>query len=358
MAPLVVVLADALCGDTVRSGQRIDQRRFADARRADQRDRAAARTPGRQACDAIRLARIHHLDQDAREQPGRDADKILRSIRQVGFGEDDDRRHLGFSRQRQIALQPRRVEILVARRDNEQRVDIGGDQLQLAAGPGGTALEQAGTPQQAARAGRLGIDQQPIAHCGAHSSSPGLPVNGEISVSMEGPATRMRSRCTAITRTGIAGRRGRVARQKRNSSRNRPGMFAISLRCLTSISVARRAPTHEQQGNTPAHSRGVRHSAGSTAWKTKPARRTISREQGGVAIRAPAGWTQRQSPTSPSSRLLRLECAVTASQVQIDPLRSVSRCDSLRPGMNSLFAREANPNYPIKPFDCDCRRGA
>ena len=96
-------------------------------------------------------AGVDDLDQDARNEVGRRLHEVLRVVGEVGLGQHDDRRHLGLARQRQIALQPRGVEILVARRDDEQRVDIGRDELQLAAGSRGAALEQAGAPQQAAR---------------------------------------------------------------------------------------------------------------------------------------------------------------------------------------------------------------
>ena len=154
-------------------------------------------------------------------------------------------------------------------------------------------------------------------------------------MSREGPATRMRSRWTAITRTGRRGVVGVELRGKKGIPAE-IGQFGC-LRyhwCLTSISVARRAPTHEQQGNTPARSRGIRHSAGSTAQKTKPARQAISRERCGVAIRAPpAGWTQRQSPTSPSSHLPSARmCRYRRAKSSIGPVRSYHALILLAPG--------------------------
>jgi hypothetical protein len=82
---------------------------------------------------------------------------------QVGLGQHDHRRDAGLARQRQIAFQPGDVEIEVAGGDDEQRVDIGRDQLQLAAGPGGAPLEQALASSRRFDPQRFRIEQQPVA---------------------------------------------------------------------------------------------------------------------------------------------------------------------------------------------------
>jgi hypothetical protein len=80
----------------------------------------------------------------------------------------------GLEGERDVALQPRHVEILVAGGDDEDRVDVRRDQLHLAARARRAALDQALALQHAARPGPRAIEQQPVAHRGVRSRRDGL----------------------------------------------------------------------------------------------------------------------------------------------------------------------------------------
>ena len=122
-----------------------------------------APAPRGQLPDAGRVACIDRLDEEPGHQTGRFAREVFRCLRQVRLGQDDDRRDASLTRHRQIAFQACDVEVEIAGGDHEQRVDIGRDQLKLAAGAGGAALEQALSFKQALRAKRFRIEQQPVA---------------------------------------------------------------------------------------------------------------------------------------------------------------------------------------------------
>jgi hypothetical protein len=68
--------------------------------------------------------------------------------------------------QRDVALQPRHVEIRVAGGDDEDRVDVRRDQLHLAARARRAALDEALALQHPARPGPRAVEQQPVAHRG------------------------------------------------------------------------------------------------------------------------------------------------------------------------------------------------
>ena len=146
--------------------QRVDQRRFADARRADQRNGAAAAAPGQDIRDALGVARVEHLDQQSGQKLRCGAGIIPGRVGEIGLGQHHDRRDFGFAGQCEVALEPRQVEILVAGRNDEQRIDIGRDQLQPAVAACRAALEQALTPKQALRSQGDGVEKQPVAHRG------------------------------------------------------------------------------------------------------------------------------------------------------------------------------------------------
>ena len=78
------------------------------------------------------VAAIDHLHPQRRVHPAHRRRIGLGRVGQVGLGEHHHRRHPHFARHHQIAFQPRDAEILVARCDDEQRVDIRRDQLRLA----------------------------------------------------------------------------------------------------------------------------------------------------------------------------------------------------------------------------------
>jgi hypothetical protein len=59
----------------------------------------------------------------------------------VGLRQQDDRFRPRLGGQRKIAFQPRRVEVGIAGGDDEQRIDIGCNQLQFVSGTCGTAAK-------------------------------------------------------------------------------------------------------------------------------------------------------------------------------------------------------------------------
>ena len=84
-------------------------------------------------------------------------------IGEIGLGQYDDRLNLGLARERQIALQACWVEVLVARRDDQEGIDIGCDQLNTATRAWFFALEEALTLQQTHRPIGLLVKQHPVA---------------------------------------------------------------------------------------------------------------------------------------------------------------------------------------------------
>ena len=49
----------------------------------------------------------------------------------VGLGDDDDREYAGIVRDREVAFEASYIEIPVRRRDDEERVHVGRNQLEL-----------------------------------------------------------------------------------------------------------------------------------------------------------------------------------------------------------------------------------
>ena len=91
----------------------------------------------------------------------RGRESLLR-VGEVGLGENHDGMHPDLSRQHQIALDPADTEILIARCDDEQRVDIRGDHLLLARIGGRAPLEQIHPAQNTHGLKGDGIDDQPV----------------------------------------------------------------------------------------------------------------------------------------------------------------------------------------------------
>ena len=185
------------------------------------------------------------------------------------------------------------------------------------------------------------------------SSSPALPVNGRISVSMEGPATRMRSRCTAITRTGTAGSSGSSCEAKKEfqpKSANSDVCDIIGVSPASALREGRQRMNNKATPPRAAGASGIR--PGQRLRRRSPLGKQYPASECGVAIRAPpAGWTQRQSPTSPSSHLPSARmCRYRRAKSSIGPVRSYHAL--------ILLARVRAPADSIRPFDCDCRRCA
>jgi hypothetical protein len=164
VATLVVVGTDLPGGDRG-AGQAVDQCGLADAGRAQQRHGLAFAAPGFEAGDADRVAGVDRLYQQAGRKPRGAAREIGRGIGKIGLGQHHYRRHVGVAGEGQIALQARDIEVLVAGRHHEQRIDIGGDELHPTAFAGRPALEQAPALETAQRPMRA-VEQQPVADRG------------------------------------------------------------------------------------------------------------------------------------------------------------------------------------------------
>jgi hypothetical protein len=80
---------------------------------------------------------------------------------EIGLGQKQHGLGSRLGGERQVALDPRRVEIGVARSDDEQRIDIGGDQLRFGPGSGRPPREERAPLEAAHETAALG--QHPIA---------------------------------------------------------------------------------------------------------------------------------------------------------------------------------------------------
>ena len=103
-----IVLPDA--GDRLPplAGEGVDQRRLADAGGADQRDGLPRTAPRREPGHGVSVARIEALDEEPGQQPRRGRDIGVRIVDEIGLGEHDERHHLGFAGEREVAFQPAR----------------------------------------------------------------------------------------------------------------------------------------------------------------------------------------------------------------------------------------------------------
>ncbi len=143
MAAPPVVLSDALRCNVMAAGQRVDQRRFADPGRPRHRHRLPLLAPRQKAPHPCRVAAVDKLDQQVRLQGFGRFGIALGVRRGIGLGQYQHRCHGGLTGERQIAFQSRHIEVGIARRHDEQHVDIGGDQLHLPVAARRPALEQA-----------------------------------------------------------------------------------------------------------------------------------------------------------------------------------------------------------------------
>ena len=109
--------------------ERVDQRRLADAGRAQDR--------GGRARPEVRPQLVEPLAGPRRDRDRRDArrDRVDRDeaavdvVGQVGLVEDDDRGDLARPRDREVALDPAQVEVVVEPGDEQGDVDVGGHDL-------------------------------------------------------------------------------------------------------------------------------------------------------------------------------------------------------------------------------------
>jgi hypothetical protein len=116
--------------------------------------------------DLVRRAGVEAFDQQAGHQPCRAGDIGVGVVGEIGLGEHNHRRRFRLARQSQIAFEPRHVEILIAGGDEEERVDIGGDELNAPPRSSRLALEQTLALKHALDRAAGAVDEQPVADGG------------------------------------------------------------------------------------------------------------------------------------------------------------------------------------------------
>jgi len=162
----VVGCADGLGRDSIRAAQCVDQRGFADAGRSDKRDRLTHATPARQAGGAGGVFAIDAFHLQSRLQIARRRCESLWLVGQIGLGQDDYGMNPYVARQDQITLQPGNAEILIAGGDDEQRIDIGSDQLRFLVTTRRAPFEQVGALQDMRDLASGAVDKHPVADSG------------------------------------------------------------------------------------------------------------------------------------------------------------------------------------------------
>ena len=149
-----VVLADGGGGLPLLAEQRVDERRLADARRA-QHDRGVARVQvRRERVEAVAGQRGQDHDRDGR---GDRLDREAAAVevgRDVGLVEDDDRPDAARPGHREVALEPAQVEVAVEAGDEERHVDVGREDLLVGEVPADRRLASAALRTNADRRGR------------------------------------------------------------------------------------------------------------------------------------------------------------------------------------------------------------
>ena len=93
---------------------------------------AAVRPAARCACSCstpFATLRIHHMDDDVAGQRRDVADMCRQVGRKIGLGEKNDRRGAALARHQQVPLETTRVVVAIEAHDDEDDVDIGGDDL-------------------------------------------------------------------------------------------------------------------------------------------------------------------------------------------------------------------------------------
>ena len=161
--PARIILADVL-RRPVPACQGVGQSGLADTGRADKGDGLPLAGPRRQFRGLGRVLGIQREHLQIAAKLLRLIDVGLRIVGLVGLGQQDHRCHLGIMRQREIPFQTGHVEIGVARGGDEQRVDIGGDQLAFAVHVVRPALQDRHAVQPADHARAVCRSQYPVAN--------------------------------------------------------------------------------------------------------------------------------------------------------------------------------------------------
>lgn len=105
-------------------------------------------------------------------------------------------------REDEVAFEARNVEVLVAGRDDEERVDVSRDELDPPVVSWCRPLEQARPFKDAHEAVCIPVDQQPVANGGSILRSLEVDKLDEIESSIASPETVTLPRWNDITRTG------------------------------------------------------------------------------------------------------------------------------------------------------------
>ena len=157
-----------ICGGglALAAQQRVDQRRLAHARRADQRARAAAAELRGERVDAVAaLGAGRHAPGTPGATARRTASVRLGVGHEVGLVEHEHRRAAAGGGHGDEALQAARVEVAVGGGDDEGDVDVGGQVL------AGARQHAAARQPRADRA--AGVDDDPVADRRALARAPG-----------------------------------------------------------------------------------------------------------------------------------------------------------------------------------------
>jgi hypothetical protein len=111
--------------------QRVDQRALADARRAEERDRAASREIRVQRVEARAGARTDGVNRDASGNGGHLVEDDVEVVAHVGLVEHHHGQRPALTRRHDVALDPSQAVVAVEPRHQEHGVEVGGDHLFL-----------------------------------------------------------------------------------------------------------------------------------------------------------------------------------------------------------------------------------
>ena len=208
VAALGIGLADAagsLGGVMVGADEGVQQGRFADAGRADQRHGVTGFAPWGEGLHSIgRFGVQRNGDQIALQRLS--LRNIFRRIGDgIGLGQHNDRVNLRLVYQCQIPLQPCRVEIGIAGGDDEQRIDVRGNQLRGVAALD-PAFQQRLGGQTTVQGMSFGTSQHPV----AHREIGGFGVDGQVEADRVG--TEIGGQARSVNGGYAHGRKGGIIR--------------------------------------------------------------------------------------------------------------------------------------------------
>src|SRR5262245_8673167 len=151
VAAAVVVRADARRGKALLAEEPVDERRLADARRAEERHRPPHAEVRAHGGEALAAQRGDDMDGHARGDRLGLAPPGLDVLGEVGLVQADDRVRPALPREHERALEPARVEVAVEPAHEERRVHVGGEDLLLRDAP-------RDLPREAGAAGQDGVN--------------------------------------------------------------------------------------------------------------------------------------------------------------------------------------------------------